>query len=265
MSYFVYKYVCDGDVIYVGKTDDIHRRVVEHASGQGLEEKFVPYLGRCDIYFHECGNEVEMSALERLLIHQHKPALNVVDVQPGRSTVSLDMEWQYYVSSSEGNQSILEREIALCQRNIQSNETRIGNYENEMRRLRERMSQLLPFYKYLHTHADDFARDVYGYFDINAKILPSDTTIQIAKFVVSEWHDDMISNGEMMSVQWSGELLQRLFSVVHRDNWIQETMNEIGENRLQSIFKKVANLRRRNAELTAKKEALGRKLYEEIY
>jgi hypothetical protein len=61
MSYFVYKYVCDGDVIYVGKTDDIHRRVVEHASGQGLEEKFVPYLGRCDIYFHECGNEVEMS------------------------------------------------------------------------------------------------------------------------------------------------------------------------------------------------------------
>lgn len=263
MHYFVYKYVCEGNVIYVGKTDDIHRRVVEHASGQGLEEKFLPYLERCDIYFHECGNEVEMSALERLLINQHKPILNVVDVQPGSSTVLLEMEWQYYVSLPGGNHSALECEIMLCQRNIQSNETRIRGYEKEANELRAQMKRLLPFYKYLHTHANDFASDVYGYFNIDAKILPSDAKIQIAKFVISAWHDDMVADGDMVAVQWSGELLQKLFAVVHRDNWIQETMDEIGENRCQLISKKVANLRRRNVELMAKKEALRSKLHEE--
>lgn len=265
MKYFVYKYVCEGDVIYVGKTDDIHRRVVEHSSGQGIEEKFLPYLDRSDIYFHECGNEVEMSALERLLINQHKPVLNVVDVQPGNSTVILDMEWQYYVSLPEGSSSVLEREIMLCQRNIQSNETRIRGYEKEMGELRAKMQRLLPFYKYLHTHANDFVKNVYGYFNVDTKLLPSDNEIQIAKFSVSAWCDDMVADGDMMAVQWSGELLQKLFAVVHRDNWIQETMDEIGENRCQLILKKVANLRRRNVELTVKKEALRGKLYEENY
>ena len=44
MNHFVYKYVYNGAVIYVGLTDNIIRRVAEHASGQGLEAKFLPYL-----------------------------------------------------------------------------------------------------------------------------------------------------------------------------------------------------------------------------
>ena len=265
MKYFVYKYVCDGEVIYIGKTDDIHRRIVEHASGQGLEEKFVPYLGRSDIYFHECSNEVEMSALERLLINQYKPKLNVVDIQDGYSTVVLEIEWLYYIALPDGSRDVLEREMMLCQRNILSNETRIRTYHTEQEELTRKMQSLLPFYKYLHVHANEFALNPYGYFPVEHKILPTEQHVQIGCFVVPNWQDDIVADGDVMMVQWSGELLQKLFMVVHRDNWIQETMDEIGENRRQLILKKVANLRRRNSELAAKKEALRRKLYEEDY
>lgn len=263
MRYFVYKYLYDGDVIYVGKTDDLHRRVMEHASGQGLEEKFLPYLDKCDIYFHECGNEVEMSALERLLINQYKPRLNVVDVQDGVNTVRIEVEWLYYISLPDGNLDIIEREMMLCQRNILSNETRMKTYYKEQMELQDKMQRLLPFYQYLHLHANEFALDPYGYFAIDAKTLPTEQQVQIGKFVIENWQDDAIADGEYMRVQWSGELLQKLFSVVHRDNWIQETMDEVGGNRCQVISKKVDNLRRRNKELRAKKDALWRKLYEE--
>ena len=265
MRYFVYKYVCDGDVIYVGKTDDIHRRVVEHASGQGLEEKFIPYLDRCDIYFHECGNEVEMSALERLLINQYKPRLNIVDVQDGFSTVLIEVEWLYYISLPDDNRNTLEREIMLCQRNILSNETRIKTYYKEQAELQDKMQRLLPFYKYLHLHVNEFALDTYGYFAIDSKDLPTEQQVQIGKFVIPNWQDDVTVDGEYTRVQWSGELLQKLFAVAHRDNWIQETLDEVGGNRCKAILKKVANLRRRNTELSAKKDALRRKLYEEDY
>jgi predicted GIY-YIG superfamily endonuclease len=264
MHYFVYKYICDGEVIYVGKTDDIHRRVLEHASGQGIEEKFLPYLDKSDIYFHECANEVELSALERLLINQHKPKLNVVDVQDGHSTVFLEVEWLYYLALPNGSKELIEREMMLCQRNILSNETRIRHYQDEQKELRNKMQRLLPFYKYLHIHANDFALDPYGYFAIESKVLPVEQQVYIGKFLVPDWQDDSMSDGEYTRVQWSGELLQKLFAVSHRDRWIDETMDEIGEKRCQSISKKVANLRRRNTELTAKKEALRRKLYEEV-
>lgn len=263
MRYFVYKYLYDGDVIYVGKTDDLKRRVMEHASGQGLEEKFLPYLDKCDIYFHECGNEVEMSALERLLINQYKPRLNVIDVHNGLSTVLIEVEWLYYISLPDANRDTIEREMMLCQRNILSNETRIQTYHKEQAALQDKMQRLLPFYQYLHLHVNEFALDPYGYFAIDAKNLPTEQQVQIGKFVITDWQDDTVTDGEYMRVQWSGELLQKLFAVSHRDNWIQETMDEVGGNRCQAIVKRVANLQRRNKELQVKKDALRRKLYEE--
>lgn len=264
MDYFVYKYVYMDTVIYVGKTDNIQRRVDEHASGQGLEEKFLPYLDGVDIYYHRCGNEVEMSALERLLINQYKPALNVKDVTAGDSTVYVDMDWQYYVASFGKRNYSISEEIAKCHKNITSNQTRIKNYEDEVWRLRQNMSALLPFYQYLNAHCDDFVQNHDGYFAFRKhEINPSDS-VYIADFKVDKWYDDMEFENDITWVQLSGELMQKLFAVAHRTDWIERSMANIGQNRCQSILKKVANLRRSVNELRAKKAALEVKLHEEI-
>lgn len=264
MRYFVYKYVHHGDVIYIGKTDDVQRRVIEHASGQGLEEKFLPYLEHADIYFHECCNEVEMSALERLLINQYKPILNIVDVQPGNSTVSIEMDWEYYDALPASNESLIEHEIKMCWKNIQSNATRMFTYDKECQMLREEMKSLLPFYEYLDKYADEFMKNPCGYFIVNPAILPQKQEVWIGKKRIPSWCDDIAISGNDTFVQWSGELLQQLFAIAHNDNWVQETMNEVGEKRRKSILKKTANLRRRNIELSAKKDALVKKLSHHI-
>lgn len=264
MKYYVYKYVHRGDVIYIGKTDDVARRVNEHASGQGLEEKFLPYLEDVDIYFHECGNEVEMSALERLLINQYKPILNIVDVQPGASTVAIDMNWVYYDALPDSSEGVIEHEIKMCWKNIHSNMTRMFTYEKELKVLQEEMQHLLPFYEYLNKHADEFMKNPCGYFVINPAILPQKQEVWIGKKRIPSWCDDIAVNGGNTLVQWSGELLQQLFAVAHNDNWVQNTMWEIGEKRSQLILKKQTNLRRRNTELSAKKDALVKKLSHHI-
>lgn len=258
MRYFVYQYLYQGDVIYVGKTDDIARRVKEHASGQGIEEKFLPYLDESDIYYHECGSEVEMSALERLLIHKYKPQLNVVDVQPGPVTFNLEMDWVVY-REHDGMHTEFDRERMLCHRNILSNETRIIRYLKEVEELRALMRSLLPFYRWLNIHQNEFAMHYDAFFLIPDEAIPKQDAVYIGRFVVPKWYDEMENRGDQTWVQLSGELMQKLFGVAYRTDWISETMNNIGENECQSILKKVTNLRRRNAELRAKKDMLGGK------
>lgn len=75
MGYFVYKYVYNEEIIYVGKTDSsLIGRIKNHAN----EEKFQKYKN-AEIYYIELSNSAETKAVEALLINKYKPRLNIVD------------------------------------------------------------------------------------------------------------------------------------------------------------------------------------------
>lgn len=70
----IYKYVHDGEVIYIGKSDaSIDARISAHAK----ESKFQPYLEKADIYYTLCKNPAHTTILETYLINKYKPRLNV--------------------------------------------------------------------------------------------------------------------------------------------------------------------------------------------
>lgn len=51
IGYYIYKYVYDGEVIYVGKTDsDLNARIRSHAA----EFKFQKYIDKANIFYYEC-------------------------------------------------------------------------------------------------------------------------------------------------------------------------------------------------------------------
>lgn len=76
MRYYIYKYVVDDKIVYIGKTKrKLGIRIGEHAR----ETKFIKYRGRADIYWFECDSNIEMDIAERILILRYRPELNVTD------------------------------------------------------------------------------------------------------------------------------------------------------------------------------------------
>ena len=93
MGHYVYKYVKNNEIVYVGKNDtDLHSRIYQHT----LENKFKPFLN-CDIYYMELSNSTETRIMESLLINKYKPILNVSEKREGLSLIDFkELEWKKY-------------------------------------------------------------------------------------------------------------------------------------------------------------------------
>lgn len=98
-GFFIYKYVVSDEIIYIGITTDIVRRIHKHERCRGIDSKFKPYIDKADIYVHECSKESEMRALETILIDIYKPVLNVsgrTDVPCSLSPLDDYVSWGLY-------------------------------------------------------------------------------------------------------------------------------------------------------------------------
>ena len=72
MSYYIYKYVRDGEIKYIGKTIDVKKRYKQHKS----EKKFMDFT-QDDVFYFECNSKTQMDALEVVLINAYYPVLNI--------------------------------------------------------------------------------------------------------------------------------------------------------------------------------------------
>lgn len=249
-NYYVYKYVFDNSVIYVGLTDNLKRRVKEHASGIGLESKFLPYLDTVEIYYHKCSNATEMKALEALLINHYKPMLNVVNVEPGDSTVITNVDWELY---NENNfTEHLNEELQKYNKLLKSNKTRIANYQSKQEELIMRMNHLRPFYSHVARYVDFLAKNPYAYIAIPRTQLPKEDFLFVGNRLVSSWYDEQELDGDNCNVQLSGEFMRELFAIVHYDDWINKTMDMIGNDECRDLAIKIANLSSTNKKLEQK-------------
>lgn len=102
----VYKYVLHdtGEVVYIGKTNSsFDARIRTHASGVGLEAKFLEYKDKCDIFVAHLPNTVETDIMERALINEYKPVLNVADNFDGTSGLIeiKEPQWKPYKPTQE--------------------------------------------------------------------------------------------------------------------------------------------------------------------
>lgn len=123
----VYKYVVDGQIIYIGKTDsDLINRINCHEK----EDKFQDYFGKWDIYCTPLSNHVETNYFEGFLINKYKPILNDLDNEPGVCNIDIiEPEWfslndyitNYYTKKNKteiSNFSNTKREITKLKNKI---------------------------------------------------------------------------------------------------------------------------------------------------
>lgn len=71
---YVYKYVYNNEIIYIGKNDtNLENRIKQHTS----EPKFKPYLNSVEIFYARCANKIMSDVIESALINKYRPKLNV--------------------------------------------------------------------------------------------------------------------------------------------------------------------------------------------
>lgn len=130
---YIYKYLVHNEIIYIGQAKNEERlisRIHAHASGTGLDKKFLPYLYKVKIYVHKCSTKKEMDSLETLFIDCYKPILNVQGVTEFEASFCPDkmVEWTPYRESdfaavAESSEASVQekrrkRRITKLQKNI---------------------------------------------------------------------------------------------------------------------------------------------------
>lgn len=100
MSYYIYKYVNDNNIIeYIGQTTDLERRIKDHT-----KDKLKNFHGQ--IYYFECQNKTAMDSWEYFLIQKYHPQYNVV-FNDTQMIINIDEpEWELYMETIATNNII---------------------------------------------------------------------------------------------------------------------------------------------------------------
>lgn len=102
---WIYKYVYQGNIVYIGKSDSsLEARIKAHEK----EDKFQPYLDS-EIWYFETINPNETSVFEKCLIDKYKPIINVVDKYEENIRVQIEEPvWNKYHGQSIKSQETKE-------------------------------------------------------------------------------------------------------------------------------------------------------------
>lgn len=131
VKYCVYKYVCNGEIIYIGKTDSsLKNRVKCHAR----EEKFQQYLSQCQVFYMVANNFLETDVYEKILINKYQPILNEQNkIGKKISRVSIQEKWELYkdnIWKDNIDQEEMKSFLEFYQEYINNNKIKINMEED---------------------------------------------------------------------------------------------------------------------------------------
>ena len=89
MAYYIYKYVENDEVVYIGQTTELHTRIRTHT-----KDKLANFNGQ--IYYFSCPNKTAMDSWEYFLINKYHPKYNVA-LNDGNVSIHVDEpQWTLY-------------------------------------------------------------------------------------------------------------------------------------------------------------------------
>lgn len=91
MNYYIYKYVDNEEIIYIGQTNNLNKRINQHT-----KDKLEGFNGK--IYYFECPNKTAMDSWEYCLINKYHPAYNVALNDDNTNINIEEPQWIPYIS-----------------------------------------------------------------------------------------------------------------------------------------------------------------------
>ena len=99
MSFYIYKYVDKGNIIYVGQTTDLQKRIKQHT-----KDKLKGFQG--EIYYFECPNKTAMDSWEYCLINKYHPPYNIALKNTDINIDIKEPKWEKYMETSNNSNII---------------------------------------------------------------------------------------------------------------------------------------------------------------
>lgn len=94
---YVYKYVYDGEIIYIGKAKDLENRIAQHGrSGDNIPECGWDEINNSEIYFIRTINSTMTDVIESELIRRHKPKYNKAKTSEWCGIEFVEPDWIRY-------------------------------------------------------------------------------------------------------------------------------------------------------------------------
>ena len=92
MSYYIYKYVKDDVIEYIGQTTNLEQRIKAHT-----KDKLKNFSGQ--IYYFECPHKTAMDSWEYFLINKYHPKYNIALKNPRIQITMDEPEWIKYMDT----------------------------------------------------------------------------------------------------------------------------------------------------------------------
>ena len=108
MGFYIYKYVSNNIIQYIGKTTDLDRRLSEHT-----KDKLAHFKG--DIYYFECANTTAMNSWEYCLINKYHPKYNIASNDINININIDEPKWTLYTRQIQPNIQIIDIKDYLSQ------------------------------------------------------------------------------------------------------------------------------------------------------
>lgn len=138
MMYYIYRFLNeDNEIIYVGKTKNIHYRMKQHFGGSGHLSSECYEETSC-IEYLSIKTKIDMDIRELYYINQFKPKHNTQNKQKERLTTYIDFndQWELYKSRNEETIKELEEELKKHQEQVSILEENIKNTKDELRNIK---------------------------------------------------------------------------------------------------------------------------------
>jgi hypothetical protein len=91
---YIYKYVFDNKIYYIGQTINLYNRINQHLNDAGFKGK------NFEIYYFEVPNKTLTNAYEICLIKKYKPQLNTMYINNSTQILNIEEpEWKLYMGT----------------------------------------------------------------------------------------------------------------------------------------------------------------------
>ena len=111
MGHYVYKYVLDDEIIYIGKCDkDLDSRLYSHGrKGDNIIETAWDDINKSDVFYMELPNSTMSDVVESELINRYKPRYNKAKMSDWSGIPFREPKWKPYKKKVRKSQKTKQR------------------------------------------------------------------------------------------------------------------------------------------------------------